>query len=191
MQTRSAGAGSRESSVADPMRVELGRIVGAHALAGEVRVRFFGDGPGNVLGADSVFLAERRDDPSPRSFEVLGGGSGRGGEVRLRLQGIADRSAAESLRGLLVLIEAGELESLGDDEFYWHELIGCTVESEAGELIGQVRELWNTGSHDVLVVVGEGGQVLIPTAREIMKRVDLAETRIVVDLIPGLLGGGD
>ncbi|MDG2095720.1 MAG: hypothetical protein P8J89_10675 [Phycisphaerales bacterium] len=90
--------------MADPLRVELGRIVGAHALAGEVRVRWFGDGPENLLGADFLFLAESREDPEARRYAVLGGGSGRSGEVRLRLSGVDDRNGAEALRGSLILI---------------------------------------------------------------------------------------
>jgi 16S rRNA processing protein RimM len=180
-----------DNPVADPLRVELGRIVGAHALAGEVRVRWFGDGPENLLGADFLFLAESREDPEARRYAVLGGGSGRSGEVRLRLSGVDDRNGAEALRGSLILIDPGALEPLDEDEFYWHELVGCGVETEAGEAIGVVRELWNTGSHDVLVVAGARGQVLVPTAREIMKHVDLAEKRIVIEVIPGLLGEED
>lgn len=177
--------------MADPLRVELGCVVGAHALAGEVRVRWFGDGPGNLLSSPFLFLGRSRDDPAARRYAILGGGSGRGGEVRLSLEGVGDREAAESLRGSLVLLDPGDLEPLGEDEFYWHELVGCTVETEAHEQIGTVRELWHTGSHDVLVVDGERGQVLVPTVREIMKRVDRAEGRIVIDPIPGLLEEGD
>ncbi len=173
--------------MADSVRVELGRVVGAHALAGQVRVRFFGDGPENLLGCPFVFLGERRDDPAAARYAVRGGGQGRGGEVRLSLEGVDDRDAAEALRGSLVLVDSHVLEPLDEDEFYWHELIGCTVETEAGERLGSVRELWNTGGHDVLVVIGERGQVLIPTVREIMKRVDRSQGRIVIDPIPGLL----
>jgi len=180
-----------EIPVADPLRVELGRIVGAHALAGQVRVRWFGDGPENLLRADFLFLGDSREDPEARRYAVLGGGSGRSGEVRLLLSGVEDRNAAEALRGSLILVDPGVLEPLGDDEFYWHELVGCRVQTEADEEIGVVRELWNTGSHDVLVVAGARGQVLVPTAREIMKHVDLAERRIVIEVLPGLLGEED
>jgi 16S rRNA processing protein RimM len=174
--------------LANPLRVELGRIVGAHALGGEVRVRWFGDGPDNILDSEFVFLGERRDDPEARRYSVRGGGSGRHGEIRLRLEGVDDRTAAEGLRGCLVLVDAEKLEPLGDDEFYWHELMGFAVWTEQGESVGVVRELWNTGGHDVLVVIGERGQVLVPTARAIMKEVHRTEGRIVIDAIPGLLG---
>jgi 16S rRNA processing protein RimM len=168
--------------------IEFGRIVGAHALRGEVRIRFFGDGPESLLQAEFIWLAESAADPHPRLMEVLGGGTGRGGEVRLALQGVATRNEAEALRGRLVLGDASRLALLDPNDFYWHELIGCSVETEAGDAVGRVRELWETGSHDVLVIDGVGGQqVLVPTAREIMKRVDIEARRIVIDAIPGLL----
>lgn len=167
-------------------------MVGAHALRGELRVRWFGDGPGTLESVDRVWLGEGRDDASARVYVVERVGSGRPGEARLALEGIADRDAAEALRGSVVLVEADDLEPLGDDDFYWHELIGCTVETEAGDEVGVVRELWDTGRHDVLVVEGgPGGQVLIPTVREIMTRVDRAARRIVVDAIPGLIEAVD
>lgn len=151
-------------------------------------MRWFGDGPNHLLDSEFVFLGEGRDDPDARRYGVRGGGSGRQGEIRLRLEGVDDRNAAEALRGSLILVAAEALEPLGEDEFYWHELIGCSVWTEQGEALGTVRELWNTGSHDVLVVTGDRGQVLVPTAREIMKVVDRAERRIEIEAIPGLLG---
>jgi 16S rRNA processing protein RimM len=170
--------------------VVLGRIVGAHALRGEVRVRFFGDGPGPLLHAERVFLGQ--DDARPQDAverEVLDTGTGRAGEVRLLLEGVADRNGADALKGRFVFGELALLPELGDGEFYWHELVGCEVVSDAGQPIGTVRELWETGAHDVLVVErSDGGQVLLPTAREFMTDVDLERRRIEIKLWPGLLG---
>ena len=83
----------------------LGRVLGAHGLRGQVRVRYFGDGPENILGAPRLVLAEPErgiEDPAAEEFEVEGGAAGRPGEVRLALRGIADRDAAEELKGRLV-----------------------------------------------------------------------------------------
>jgi 16S rRNA processing protein RimM len=173
----------------DAERVLLGRVVGAHALRGEVRVRFFGDGPGQLLNAECVYLGNdeaRGDLAKPHAVERTG--TGRAGEVRLALEGVEDRNAAESLKGQAVFGLLAELPELGDDEFYWHELVGFDVVSEEGEPIGRVRELWETGAHDVLVVDdAEGRQILLPTAREIMTGVDRAARRIEIRVLPGLL----
>jgi 16S rRNA processing protein RimM len=169
-------------------RVVLGRVVGAHALRGQVRVRYFGDGPDNLLGVDRVWLTESAEDPSPEPYDIVSGGSGRAGEARIGFEGVRDREAAQSLRGLLVLADEAQLDPPEEDAYYWHQLVGCGVETSEGRLIGDVVELWETGAHDVLVIENAGGRrQLIPTAREFMIEVDLERRRIVVRDVPGLL----
>jgi 16S rRNA processing protein RimM len=170
-------------------RVVLGRIAGAHALAGEVRVQFFGDGPDNLLRVSEVWLEGDRSGGSPRHFEVLAAApGGRAGEIRLALAGVADRDAATALRGRSVLGDASRLAPLEAGEFYWYQLVGCRVEGTDGTPLGTVQELWETGAHDVLVVEDPAGRrQLFSTARELMPEVDLASRRIVVEILPGML----
>jgi 16S rRNA processing protein RimM len=162
--------------------------MGAHALRGEVRVQFFGDDPDNLACAPWVWLGASRADPDAERYEVLSTGSGRGGELRLALKGVADRDAAEALRGRLVLGDPDHLNPLEEGEFYWHQLVGCEVRGTDGSLVGRVREIWETGAHDLLVVDGgDGSQLLFSTARELMPVVDLEARRVVVELLPGML----
>ena len=169
-------------------QVVLGRAVGAHGLRGELRVRIFGDGLDNLARHPDVWLASGESDAKPRRFVVKGVGSGRAREARLALEGVEDRDAAQELKGLLVLGRVENLEPLPEGEYYWHELVGCRVESQEGRVIGTVREIWETGAHDVLVVEAEDGrQHLISTARELVPVIDPAAGRIVIELLPGLL----
>ena len=169
-------------------RIVVGEIRGPHGLKGEVRVRIAGDGPETLLGAEALWLGKTPTDPEARRYQVHGCGLGRKGEVRLRFEGVEGREAVRRLVGLLVTSPATLLPELPAGEFYWYELIGCQVESEAGERAGIVREIWETGAHDVLVVEDEDGvRRLIPTAAELMKEVDLAARRIVIVDLPGLL----
>ena len=171
-----------------PDPVVLGRVVGAHALQGEIRVQFFGDDPSNLLQVPEIWLGTGRTDTDARRFEVLRAGSGRAGEIRLGLRGVEDREAAAALRGLFVLADAAGLAPLPDGEFYWHELIGCEVVGRDGSQIGTVREIWDTGAHDVLVVeAADGERYLLSTARELMPEVDVGVGRITVELLPGML----
>ena len=61
------------------------------------------------------------------------------------------------------------------------------MQAAGGRTIGTVKEIWETGAHDVLVVEGEDGRsCLVPTARALMKEVDVEAGRIVVEDLPGL-----
>ena len=169
-------------------RVILGEVVGAHGLTGDVRVRVAGDSPDHILSVETLWMGRRVGDPEARRRTVRDRGMARPGEVRLNFEGIDRRDQVQPIMGLLLFVSADVLPDLPEDEFYWYELIGCQVESETGELVGDVREIWETGAHDVLVVQNEDGlRRLIPTARELMKEIDLKTRRIVVVDLPGLL----
>lgn len=169
-------------------RVVLGRVLGAHGLRGQLRVRFFGDGPENLMRVPEIFLGRDCDDPDALSYAVQRSRQGRPGEVRMTLEGVSGREAAEELRGRLVLGEPAHLEPLPEGEHYWFELIGCEVFGSDGRRLGTVREIWETGAHDVLVVEREQGEpLLVPTADPLLGEVDVGERRIVVELLPGLV----
>lgn len=169
-------------------RVELGHVVGAHGLRGEIRVRFLGDDAGNLLEATGVWLGRGAEDADARHVEVRHARPGRPGEVRMTLAGVEGRDAAEALRGQTLMAEPRDLETLPDGEYYWYEFIGCEVVGHDGRPIGTVREIWETGAHDVLVVEDAvGAQRLLPTAAEFLREVDIERGRIVIEVIPGLL----
>ena len=168
-------------------RIVIGEIMGPHGLTGEVRVRIASDDPETLLNVEAVWLGKNPADPEARRYRVRGCGLGRKGEVRLRFDGVEGREAVGRLVGMLVTSPATLLPELPEGEFYWYELIGCRVESETGEQAGTVREIWETGAHDVLVVEDDDGvRRLIPTAAELMKGVDLDAGKIVVVDLPGL-----
>jgi len=177
-----------------PEPILLGCVVGAHGLRGEVRVRYFGDGPENLCAAAPLLLRKgakgvKATALQPMDVEKIRSGS-RPKEVLIQFAGVAGREAAEELRGSEVYAEEAVLEALPEGEYYWYQLVGCRVEALDGRVVGVVRSLWDVGAHDLLVVESEaGGEVLIPTSREVLREVDLAERVLRIEAIPGLLDG--
>lgn len=109
-----------------------------------------------------------------------------GGDVVAQCMGIADRNAAEALKGATVHIRRAHFPSLDNDEFYWVDLIGLQVENLQGERLGQVAELMDNGAHPILKITsGEGAEGaverLIPFVDQFVQSVSLEDRRIVVD----------
>jgi 16S rRNA processing protein RimM len=173
-----------------PGWVVLGRVVAAHALSGQLKVRYFGGDPDNLERMAAVRLARSEDDAGAESYDVIAVMPGRRGEVRMSLSGVDSRDSAEELRGRLVVVEAAQLAKLPAGEYYDYQLVGCRVEAEDGRELGTVREIWSTGAPDVLVVIDErGAQHLIPAAEGLLREIDIDGGRIVIEIPPGLLGG--
>ena len=100
----------------------------------------------------------------------------------LRLEGCADRDAAEALRGEELRVPGAEAPALGDDEWWTAELEGCRVE-DAGRPVGVVRAVRALPSCDVLEVErADGEELLVPLVRDAVRSVDVEARRIDVDL---------
>lgn len=103
----------------------------------------------------------------------------------VRLDGVADRTAAEALVGAEVLAPREALGEAGEGRHYWGDLEGLPVVTVEGEALGTVTGLMETGAVDVLVVQGARGELLVPLAPYV--EVDRAAGRVVVDPPEGLL----
>jgi len=192
MERTAGSTSSTKVPAGAPGWVTLGCVVGAHGLRGELRVRVLDERDNNMRAGSSVWLAREEGDPKPVEARVRAVGSGRRGEARLALEGVDSREAAEALHGRLVRGHAEQLDPLEAGEYYQFELVGCRVEDGEGRVLGVVSGIWETGAPDVLVVIdGANGdrELLIPAAQEILREVDVAARRIVIDAPPGLLDG--
>jgi 16S rRNA processing protein RimM len=103
-----------------------------------------------------------------------------GDHLVAKLQGIADRDVALRHRGRLIAVPRGQLPEPEEGEYYWSDLIGLAVRNMQGIELGRVKELFETGANDVLVVEGERER-LIPYIDQVVLEVDVAGKRMVVD----------
>ncbi len=100
----------------------------------------------------------------------------------LGLDGVSDRTAAEGLKGMLVGAPREALPATAEDEFYWADLVGLDVVNTAGEQLGKVAGLIETGANDVLrVVSADAAERLIPFVGAVVLAVEREAGRIRVD----------
>lgn len=164
-------------------RIELGKIVKAHGIKGEVKVLPFSGVAEDLLALAEIELrhgGERRvfklERVRPQSRLAI-----------MLLTGIVDRNMAEELVGSEVWGDEDSLPELEADEFYWHEMKGLEVETSAGRRLGRVQSLLATGAHDVLVITDGSNEYLVPAINEIMVSLDKEAGVLVIDPPPGLL----
>ena len=124
--------------------VTLAAIIGAHGVAGEVRLKLFGDGPDSLRTYKSF-------DAGGRSLTLKTVRHGPNGAVA-RFAEIADRNAAEALRGTALTVPRSALPPLADGEYYHHDLIDLPCVSDAGDELGHVVAIENFGAGDILEI---------------------------------------
>ena len=108
--------------------------------------------------------------------------------VLMKLEGIDTVEQADLLRQSYLLVNRDDEEPLEEGVYYIVDLIGLEVYTDEGVLLGNVDDIFNTGSNDIYVVKdGKGKQILLPGIPDVIKNVDLESGKIIVHLIPGLM----
>lgn len=170
------------------MDLVVGRVVKAHGIGGEVVVEVRTDDP------DARFTpgAELRVQPpkgGPQHTVVIESAREHSGRLLVRLRGVADRNAADAMRGSLFVVDTEDLPPIDDpDEFYDHQLEGLRVVTTEGRLVGYVNEVLHTAAGELLSVTSEtGAEVLVPFVSAIVTEVSLQSQTIEIDPPEGLL----
>ena len=164
--------------------LEIGTIVGAHGIHGELRVNPACDSPEFFAGFDTFYYDARGE----KSVRVLG--------VRvhkslalLRLEGVASIEAAQALGRKTLFFRRADAR-LEEGQFFIAELLGCEV-FDAGDpalRYGVISDVSQTGANDVWHIRMDGGrEILIPVIDDVVKAVDVEAGRIEITMLPGLM----
>jgi len=159
--------------------LKVGTIARAHGIRGELIAAIL---PGRLRdweGAESVRLG-----PETPPVSVTSARFHRGRWI-VTLEGIADRDAAEALRGREVYVDADERQADGWNTEDW---LGFEVSADTGEALGTISEIIHTGANDVVVVAGQGPELLLPVIADVILNLDLPQRKLTVHVLDGLRG---
>ena len=193
------------SELADGVKVVVGRVGRAHGVRGEVSVEIRTDEPSQRFATGTRLSVEANAAPiAPHELTVLRARNHRDRLV-VAFEGVTDRTAAEQLRGVLLLAELDDADGAeATDEFYDWQLVGLRVLNR-GRLIGEVTEVRHSPAQDLLVVravadpssaaagapsgetLAANAEVLIPFVAAMVTNVDLDSQTITTDLPDGLV----
>ena len=163
-------------------------ITAAHGVRGQVKVKCFLEDPRNFKTYSPYF-----DENGEKIYRVQNARVSQNETLVVGLEGITTRNDAESLKGAQLLMDRSALPALKEDTFYHQDLLGLTVKSQAGDVLGVIHALYNFGAGELLEVkTAEGSLEMIPFTKEMVPSVDLKAGKVVISSeAADLLKGGE
>jgi 16S rRNA processing protein RimM len=159
----------------------VGRVVRPHGVRGVLRIEPYSAAIGELHAGSKVFLGPDGVPATVTSANAQARG------YLLSLRECLDRESAEKWRGAEVRVPVEAVPPLPDGTYYHGDILGLAVVSADNENLGQVVDILQTGANDVYVVRdAENHELLLPAIASVIREVDLAAGRLVVELIPGL-----
>jgi len=162
-------------------RVLLGVVAAPHGVRGLVRIRSFTEDPMAIAS-----YGELSDEAGKTRYRVEALSTVKGA-VLARIEGVADRTAAEALRGLRLYVERSALPETGEREWYEADLIGLAAVGKDGRDWGKVIAFHDFGAGSVMEV---SGGAMLPFTDAVVPEIDVPGGKVVVDPPAGLLAGG-
>lgn len=160
----------------------VGEILKPFGYRGEVKIKIITDYPERLVKHTTVYIG-----PQARAYQVERARL-HSGYVLMKFAGYDTDTSVAKLRGEIVQIPAAEAAKLKKNQYYHHQIIGLNAVTAAGDALGTVEQILETGANDVyLIRTPEGKELLLPAIKSVIKKIDLETKTIVVELIPGLV----
>jgi len=162
--------------------LEIGMITKTHGLKGMMKATSYLVGKYPIKEGDELIIVQNSQNIPwiARAFIA------KKGHFFLKLEGIDTVETAQKLIGASVWLSKDRLSPLEEGEYYWADLIGLGVVTETGELLGQIDEIFPTGSNDVYVCRNAGTERFLPGRVDVVKEIDLVKKLMVVRLPAGM-----
>jgi 16S rRNA processing protein RimM len=179
-----------------PKRIDIGRVIKAHGLRGQVVVGGVRLAREEFVGLGHVWargVAGASGEPKATRRLVIEEAKDFQHSLIVRFEGFSDRDEAEAIHGAVLEVDEAQLPETEEGTVYLFQLVGLHVANEAGERLGTVREILQTGATPILVVdapVEAGGgkprERMFPMSEEVLVRVDTAGGLVTVRVLPGM-----
>ena len=169
-------------------RLLMGKIATAHGVRGLVKLLVFAEDPRSLEQYGSLYTS--RDGDNVLTLKLKNSLGSKGTKFWLaEVEGIADRTAAEKLRGTELWLDREKLPAITkDNQFYIEDLIGLNVRDKSGQALGAVAGVQNFGAGDLLEIKPVLGESFyLPFNKENVLKVDIQGGAVTVYVPEGLV----
>jgi len=165
-------------------QVIIGKILGTHGLVGAVKVLPLTSFPKRFETIQRVTLEDAQGNRGCYHIQSL---RYQGDKLLLQFKELSSVSQVQPFINGNIQMDSGELMPLPKGSFYHFDLLGMQVFTEDGKWIGELKEIFSTGSNDVYVVKQGSHEHLIPAIREVIREVDVHQKKMKIHVLEGLL----
>ena len=155
----------------------LGEVVRPQGIRGEVKLRHYTDDPDRFLNLETAYIQKDGDYQPVR----VTGARVQKDDVYLTLEGVADRNAAEKLRGVKLWVDRAHARALDDDQVYIADILGASAYDTQGRLLGKLTEVLTPGGVDVFVFSTPEGTLMVPALTDVLLTLDTDNGRITLN----------
>jgi 16S rRNA processing protein RimM len=161
----------------------IGRVTKPHGVAGKMKVEYFA----RDLEQFSFYRQVQIEDANGRlkTYDIVEAAP-HPPRIILRLKGIERIEDVLPLLGKDIAVRRDALPELEEGEYFWFEILGMVVKTEAGREIGTIKEIISTGAHDVYVVEGRKREIYLPATEEVIGNIDRGKGAMTVIWMEGL-----
>ena len=164
--------------------LEIGQIVNTFGIKGMVKEKQFTDDNKRFDRLEKVYIKNKEKLKEYQIEEV----KYHKDMILIKFRGIENPEQANLLRNSYLMIDREEEKPLEEGTYYIVDMIGMDVYTDEGEKLGNIEDIFNTGSNDIYVVKSElGKQILLPAISDVVKNIDMENKKMVVHLISGLI----
>lgn len=160
--------------------VTLGHISGLLGIKGWVKVFSYTDPRDGIIGFQTWILRSGDDEKILEIEE----GKNHGRSVVVKLKRVETRDQAKEFVGAEIAVERTALALCNPGEYYWTDLEGMEVVTTSGQMLGRLDYLFETGGHDVMVVVGDRQRLIPFVYGKVVQEVELEQRLLIVDWDP-------
>jgi len=164
--------------------IPVGKIVATHGIRGHLKLHSYSGNIESLQSSETVLLRGKGGvlkEFAPKTVSPHAGG------FILSLDGFTDIDQVLPLVGSELFLKRSQLPEPEEDEYYWRDLIGLTVVTDQGFVLGPISDIFETGSSDIYVVRGDNKEYLIPAIADVVSKIDIAGRMMIITPLDGLL----